>query len=90
MAIAIAITQLPVSDVEAEGSAADNAAENVASVSDFQVNGTTLVKYNGTSENVSISNYVEKIEAEAFAGNEYIRTVELGNEIGRASCRERV
>ncbi len=79
MAIAIAITQLPVSDVEAEGSAADNAAENVASVSDFQVNGTTLVKYNGTSENVSISNYVEKIEAEAFAGNEYIRTVELGN-----------
>ena len=28
MAIAIAITQLPVSDVEAEGSAADNAAEN--------------------------------------------------------------
>lgn len=79
MAIAIAITQPPVSDVEAEGSSADNAAENVASVSDFQVNGTTLVKYNGTSENVSISNYVEKIEAEAFAGNEYIRTVELGN-----------
>lgn len=79
MAIAIAITQLPVSDVEAEGSAADNAAENPASVSDFQVNGTTLVKYNGTSENVSISNYVEKIEAEAFAGNAYIRTVELGD-----------
>lgn len=79
MAIAIAITQLPVSDVEAEGSAADNAAADPASVSDFQVNGTTLVKYNGTSENVSISNYVEKIEAEAFAGNEYIRTVELGN-----------
>lgn len=78
MAIAIAITQLPVSDVEAEGTAADSAAET-ASVSDFQVNGTTLVKYNGTSENVSISNYVEKIESEAFAGNEYIRTVTIGD-----------
>lgn len=66
MAIAIAVTQLPVSDVEAEGTAADGAAET-ASVSDFQVNGTTLVKYNGTSENVSVSNYVEKIESEAFA-----------------------
>ncbi|MCM1173861.1 MAG: leucine-rich repeat domain-containing protein [Blautia sp.] len=79
MAIAIAVTQLPVSDVEAEGSAADNAAENPASVSDFQVNGTTLVKYNGTSENVSVSGYVEKIEAEAFAGNESIRTVVIGD-----------
>ena len=38
MAIAIAVTQLPVSDVEAEGTAADGAAET-ASVSDFQVNG---------------------------------------------------
>ena len=78
MAIAIAVTQLPVSDVEAEGTAADGAAET-ASVSDFQVNGTTLVKYNGTSENVSVSNYVEKIESEAFAGNEYIRTVTIGD-----------
>lgn len=78
MAIAIAVTQLPVSDVEAEGTAADTAAE-AASVSDFQVNGTTLVKYNGTSENVSVSNYVEKIEAEAFAGNEYVRTVTIGD-----------
>lgn len=78
MAVAIAVTQLPVSDVEAEGTAADTAAET-ASVSDFQVNGTTLVKYNGTSENVSISNYVEKIESEAFAGNAYIRTVAIGD-----------
>lgn len=82
MAIAIAVTQLPVADVEAEGSAVDNAAENPASVSDFQVNGTTLVKYNGTSENVSVSN-VEKIEAEAFAGNEYIRTVAIGDGVQR-------
>ncbi len=78
MAIAIAVTQLPVSDVEAEGTAADAVAET-ASVSDFQVNGTTLVKYNGTSENVSISNYVEKIESEAFAGNDYVRTVTIGD-----------
>lgn len=78
MAIAIAVTQLPVSDVEAEGTVADTAADT-ASVADFQVNGTTLVKYNGTSANVSVSDYVEKIESEAFAGNEYVRTVTIGD-----------
>ncbi len=70
MAVAIAITQLPVSDVEAE---------DTASAPDFQVNGTTLVKYNGTSANVSVSDYVEKIEAEAFAGNDSIQSIMIGD-----------
>ena len=69
---AIVVTQIPVSDVEAEDSSA---------ASDFQMNGTTLVKYNGTAENVSVSNQVKRIEAEAFAGNDHVRSVTLGDEV---------
>ncbi len=69
---AIVVTQIPVSDVEAEDSSA---------ASDFQMDGTTLVKYNGTAENVSVSNQVKKIEAEAFAGNDHVRSVVLGDEV---------
>lgn len=69
---AIVVTQIPVSDVEAEDSSA---------ASDFSMDGTTLVKYNGTAENVSLSNQVTKIEAEAFAGNDHVRSVTLGNAV---------
>lgn len=69
---AIAVTQIPVSDVEAV---------DTTSASDFQMDKTTLVKYNGTAEDVSISNYVEKIEAEAFAGNNDIRHVTIGDAV---------
>lgn len=69
---AIAVTQIPVSDVEAV---------ETSSASDFQMDGTTLVKYNGTAEDVSISNYVEKIEAGAFAGNDSIRRVTIGESV---------
>ncbi len=69
---AIVVTQIPVSDVEAE---------ETSSASDFQMDGTTLVKYNGTAEDVSISNYVEKIEAGAFAGNDHIRRVTIGESV---------
>ncbi len=75
---AIAVTQIPVSDVEAAPT---------ASASDFQMDGTTLVKYNGTSENVSVSNYVEKIEAEAFAGNNDIRSVTIGDAVESIGAR---
>ena len=47
---AIVVTQIPVSDVEAV---------DTSSASDFQMDGTTLVKYNGTAKDVSISGYVE-------------------------------
>ena len=67
---AIVVTQIPVSDVEAEDSSA---------ASDFQMDGTTLVKYNGTAEDVSLSNQVKRIEAEAFAGNDSVRRVTLSD-----------
>ncbi len=69
---AIVVTQIPVSDVEAEDSSA---------ASDFNMDGTTLVKYNGTAENVSLSNQVKKIGSEAFAGNDHVRSVTLGDEV---------
>lgn len=69
---AMAVTQIPVSDVEAV---------ETSSASDFQMDGTTLVKYNGTAEDVSISNYVEKIEAGAFAGNDHIKRVTIGESV---------
>lgn len=72
IATAIAVTQIPVSGVEAAPT---------ASASDFQMDGTTLAKYKGTAEDVSVSNYVEKIEAEAFAGNEDIRHVTIGDSV---------
>ena len=72
MAVAIAITQIPVSEVEAV---------DTASVSDFQINGDTLVKYNGTSADVSIGGSVEHIAEEAFAGNEFVKRVSLGDSI---------
>lgn len=70
LVMAIAVTQIPVSDVEAEESSA---------ASDFQMDGTTLVKYNGTAEDVFLSNQVKKIEAEAFAGNDSVRRVTLSD-----------
>ncbi len=72
MAIAIAVTQIPVPDVEAV---------ETASASEFQMNGTTLVRYNGTAQDVSISDYVEKIEAQAFAGNEHVQNVTIGKNV---------
>lgn len=72
MAIAIAVTQIPVPDVEAV---------DTASASEFQMNGTTLVRYNGTAQDVSISDYVEKIEAQAFSGNEYVQNVTIGKNV---------
>ena len=69
---AVVLPQIPVSDVEAAPT---------SSASDFQMDGSTLVKYNGTAETVSVSNYVEKIEAEAFAGNDHIKSVKIGDAV---------
>ena len=72
IATAIAVTQIPVSDVEAV---------TASSASDFQMDGTTLSKYNGTAEDVSVPDSVKRIEAEAFAGNDYIRHVTIGSSV---------
>lgn len=68
--IAIAVAQVPVSDVEA-----------VAAASDFQMDGTKLMKYSGTSEVVSIPDDVKEIGEEAFAGNDYVVKVNVGGKV---------
>ena len=67
---AIAVAQVPVSDVEA-----------VAAASDFQMDGTKLMKYSGTSEVVSIPDDVKEIGEEAFAGNDYVVKVNVGGKV---------
>lgn len=69
---AIVVTQIPVSGVEAEETSA---------APEFQMDGTTLVKYNGTAEDVSVSDQVKKIEAEAFAGNDAVRRITVGGAV---------
>lgn len=69
---AIVVTQIPVSGVEAEEPSA---------APEFQMDGTTLVKYNGTAEDVSVSNQVKRIEAEAFAGNDAVRHITVGDAV---------
>ena len=66
LALAIAATQIPVEVMEA-------ASES----SDFQLDGTTLVKYTGTAYAVSVPAEVEKIGEEAFSGNQAVRIVRL-------------
>ena len=56
LATAVAVTQIPVSDVEA-----------VATSSDFQMDGTKLLRYAGTAEVVSIPAGVKEIGEDAFA-----------------------
>lgn len=67
---AIAVAQVPVSDVEA-----------VATASDFQMDGTKLMKYSGTSEVVSIPDDVKEIGEEAFAGNDNVIKVNIGGKV---------
>lgn len=67
---AIAVTQVPVSDVEA-----------VAVASDFEMDGDKLMKYTGTAEVVSIPVGVKEIGEEAFAGNDYVIKVIIEGEV---------
>ena len=57
--IALAVTQIPVSDVEAEVTA-----------SDFQMEGNILIKYRGTEKDVSVPDTVEIIGESAFEDND--------------------
>ncbi|MBR5800201.1 MAG: leucine-rich repeat domain-containing protein [Lachnospiraceae bacterium] len=68
--IALAVTQIPVSDVEAEVTA-----------SDFQMEGNKLLKYTGTAEVVSIPDGIKVIGEEAFAGNDYLVKVIVGGDV---------
>lgn len=67
---AIAVTQVPASDVEA-----------VAPSSDFEMDGTKLMKYSGTAEVVSVPDGVKIIGEEAFAGNDNLIKVMVGDDV---------
>lgn len=67
---AIAVTQVPVSDVEA-----------VAVASDFEMDGDKLMRYTGTAEVVSIPAGIREIGEEAFAGNDQLIKVQVEGEV---------
>ena len=67
---AVAVTQVPVSDVEA-----------VAPASDFQMEGSKLLKYTGTAEVVSIPDDIKSIGEEAFAGNDNLIKVNIEGDV---------
>lgn len=64
---ALIISLIPASDVEA------------SSTSDFQMEGSKLVKYSGTAEVVSIPDEVRTIGEEAFAGNNNILKIKIND-----------
>lgn len=70
LALAIAVTRIPVADVEAQ-----------AIPSDFQTEGDKLLRYAGTAEVVSVPAGIKKIGEEAFAGNDNLIKVNIGNEV---------
>lgn len=67
LVLAIAVTQIPVSDAWA----------TTAQASDFQLEGTTLVKYTGTATTVSVPDAIKSIGREAFSNDEDLYTVTL-------------
>ncbi len=68
MTLALLATQIPASDVN-------------AATSDFQMNGTTLVKYTGTGSTVSVPSDVKKIGEEAFADSKSLTGVAIGENV---------
>ena len=69
LALAIAVVQIPAAPVAADTSK--------SSVSDFQMNGTTLVRYTGTAQTVSVPASVKVIADGAFAGNTQMETLKF-------------
>ncbi len=63
LALAIAVTQIPAPDAGA------------ASHSDFVINGTTLISYEGTDYSVSIPRSVETIAQDAFQNNMVVERI---------------
>ena len=71
LALAIAVTQIPVSDAQA----------SVVVSSDFQTDGTKLLKYTGTAQTVSVPDGIKEIGEEAFSGNDDLIQVDLGDQV---------
>lgn len=77
-AAALAVTQIPVSDV---------AAEAIEPASDFQMEGNKLLKYTGTAEVVSIPDNVKEIGEEAFVGNNNLVKITVGSSVEKIDYR---
>ena len=65
----LVVASFPTNDVRAE--------ESKSQATDFQLNGTTLVKYTGTATTVSVPDSVKVIGEEAFADNTYMTSIKL-------------
>lgn len=76
LVLAVAVTQIPVSDVEAQTAA-----------SDFQIDGNKLLKYTGTADVVSIPDHVKEIGEEAFAGNDDLVKVTIEGKVEKIGYR---
>ncbi|MBQ7956243.1 MAG: leucine-rich repeat domain-containing protein [Lachnospiraceae bacterium] len=74
---ALILTQIPAPEVAADTSVA----------SDFQLNGSTLVKYVGTASTVSIPATVNRIGEEAFAGNTTVKYISFKGEVEEIAYR---
>lgn len=81
LAALFAMTQIPAAPV-----AADKA--SVSTDADFQMNGTTLVKYTGTAKTVSVPASVTVIGEEAFADNTEMEVLQFkGDQVETISYR---
>ena len=69
---ALILTHLPVSEADA-----------AASASDFQTQGSTLVKYRGTEERVTIPDTVEVVGGSAFENNQKVQFVVIPKSVKR-------
>ena len=69
---ALILTHLPVSEADA-----------AASASDFQTQGSTLVKYRGTEERVTIPHTVEVVGESAFENNQKVQFVVIPKSVKR-------
>ena len=69
---ALILTHLPVSEADA-----------AASASDFQTQGSTLVKYRGTEERVTIPDTVEVVGESAFESNQKVQFVVIPKSVKR-------
>ncbi len=73
----LVVCQIPVEDVNAE--------DTKSVTSEFELNGTTLVKYTGTANVVSVPDTVKIIGEEAFADNTSLKTINLPSSIEKIS-----
>ena len=68
--LSLIVAMIPTGQTEAEDS-------TKSKLSDFELSGTTLIKYTGTAETVSVPDSVKVIADEAFINNAYMVNLEL-------------